>query len=370
MVKSTAMGKQEANIYEIAKEAGVSIATVSRAINHSAAVSERSYRRVMEAVKKLNYVPNGTARALSTSTSTSIGVVIPDINNPFFSLLLEGITRVADEQGYHIFLFNTNETTSREHQVLQAMREHRLRGIIITPVSEQDAETIKKLHDFESLGIPVVLLDREVDSLSFDRVVTDDENGVYLGVSELIQAGHRRIAIITGPETSRPGRERLKGFFRAMQDHKVPIYAQYLRKGNFMVKCAYEQTLALCALERPPTAVFSSNNMTTYGCLKAFSELGLRVGEDISLMGFDDIEALQWLNYNVSVVSRDVPEMGVQAMRLLFERFEHGRGSRQGARHCLPTELILRGSEHLPVMQDDSLDTQGDESPCNDLGGN
>ena len=107
------MGKQEANIYEIAREAGVSIATVSRVINHSNAVSEKSYRRVMDAVRKFNYVPNSTARSLSTSTSTSIGVVIPDINNPFFSLLLEGITRVADERGYHVLLFNTAENTDR-----------------------------------------------------------------------------------------------------------------------------------------------------------------------------------------------------------------------------------------------------------------
>ena len=268
------MGKQEANIYEIAREAGVSIATVSRVINHSNAVSEKSYRRVMDAVRKFNYVPNSTARSLSTSTSTSIGVVIPDINNPFFSLLLEGITRVADERGYHVLLFNTAENTDREHQVLQTMREHRLRGIIITPVSEQDPDTMKRLHNFETLGIPVVLLDREVDSQFFDRVVTDDERGVYAAVSELIRVGPRRIAIITGPEASRPGRERLRGYYRALREHGLPVTPAYIRKGDFMVDCAYEQTLALCAMQEPPTAVFSSNNMTTYGCLKAFNEQG------------------------------------------------------------------------------------------------
>lgn len=342
------MGKQEANIYEIAREAGVSIATVSRVINHSNAVSEKSYRRVMDAVHKFNYVPNSTARSLSTSTSTSIGVVIPDINNPFFSLLLEGITRVADERGYHVLLFNTAENTDREHQVLQTMREHRLRGIIITPVSEQDPDTMKRLHNFETLGIPVVLLDREVDSQFFDRVVTDDERGVYAAVSELIRVGHRRIAIITGPEASRPGRERLRGYYRALREHGLPVTPAYIRKGDFMVDCAYEQTLALCAMQEPPTAVFSSNNMTTYGCLKAFNELGLRVGTDIALVGFDDIDALRWLDYNISVVSRDVPEMGKQAMRLLLQRFESERGERAGARECLPTELLLRGSELLP----------------------
>ena len=129
------MMKQEANIYEIAKEAGVSIATVSRVMNNSCTVSEKSKKRVLDAVEKLNYVPNSAARSLSTSTSTSVGVVIPDINNPFFSRLLQGITSVADEMGLNIFLFGTDESSDREHRVLDTMREHRLRGIIITPVS-------------------------------------------------------------------------------------------------------------------------------------------------------------------------------------------------------------------------------------------
>ena len=207
---------------------------------------------------------------------------------------------------------------------------------------------MKRLHNFETLGIPVVLLDREVDSQFFDRVVTDDERGVYAAISELIRVGHRRIAIITGPEASRPGRERLRGYYRALREHGLPVTPAYIRKGDFMVDCAYEQTLALCAMQEPPTAVFSSNNMTTYGCLKAFNELGLRVGADIALVGFDDIDALCWLDYNISVVSRDVPEMGQQAMRLLLQRFESERGERAGARECLPTELLLRGSELLP----------------------
>lgn len=339
--------KQESNIYEIAKEAGVSIATVSRVINHSSAVSEKSRKRVTEAIKKLNYVPNSTARSLSTSTSTAIGVVIPDINNPFFSLLLEGITRVADEEGYNIFLFNTGEQKEREHQILQSIREHRLRGVIVTPVSETDNDTVARLQDFEDRGIPVVLLDREINSELFDRVVSEDERGSYAAVSELIRVGHRRIAIITGPEDSRPGRERSQGYRNALLEHGLPIEQDLIRKGNFMVNQAYEETKCLCAMEDPPTAIFASNNMTTYGCLRAFSELGLTVGRDIALIGFDDIDALGWLNYPVSVVNRDVPSMGEQAMRLLFSRFDREHHSPQGKRFCLPTELLLRGSEKV-----------------------
>lgn len=337
--------KQESNIYEIAREAGVSIATVSRVINHSSAVSEKSRKRVAEAIQKLNYVPSGTARSLSTSTSTDIGVVIPDINNPFFSLLLEGITRAADEEGYHIFLFNTGEQKEREHQILHSIREHRLRGIIVTPVSETDGETIEQLSSFEDRGIPVVLLDRELRSERFDRVVSADAQGAFRAVSQLIAVGHRRIAIITGPEDSRPGRERLLGYRNALAAHSIAEEPELIRQGDFMVNEAYAQTRRLCALSAPPTAIFASNNMTTYGCLRAFNELGLVTGRDIALIGFDDIDALSWLNYPVSVVNRDVPAMGEEAMRLLLSRFREESTGPSGQRRFLPTELILRGSE-------------------------
>lgn len=339
--------QQETNIYEIAREAGVSIATVSRVINNSSSVSEKSRKKVLNAIRKLNYVPNSNARSLSTSTSSAIGVVIPDMNNPFFSQLLQGITKAADEQGLHIFLFNTDENRKREHQVLQSMREQRLRGIIATPVSESDTVTIERLLGFEKLGIPVVLLDRELENDVFDRVVTEDDEGVFNAVSELIRVGHRRIAIITGPDDSRPGHERFNGYCRAMTANGLPLLPELIREGDFMVKRAYEQTVSLMKLPEPPTAIFSSNNMTTFGCLRAFSELGLKVGEDIALIGFDDIDALGWLNYRISVVSRDVPQMGEQAMRMLLDRFQADKETQSGRKSCLATELILRGSERI-----------------------
>ena len=339
------MGKQEANIYEIAKEAGVSIATVSRVMNQSASVSEKSTKRVMEAVKKLNYVPNSMARSLSTSVSTSVGVVVPDINNPFFSMVLKGVTDVADENGYQVALYSTDENEAREQKILHTLREHRLRGIIITPVSEDYKDTLRHLQGLVARSIPVVLLDREVDDPGFDRVVSQDEDGVYRAVRTLIQGGHERIAIVTGPQYSRPGRERLRGYKRAMSEFGLPLRQEYIRHGDFRIGRAYEETLALCSLEEPPTAIFASNNMTTYGCLKAFDQLGLKIGEDISLFGFDDIESLRWLNYNVSVVSRDVYEMGRRAMRCLLDCFDREERPELGRRESLPTELILRGSE-------------------------
>lgn len=170
---------------------------------------------------------------------------------------------------------------------------------------------------------------------------------MYAGRRELIRVGHRRIAIITGPEASRPGRERLRGYYRALREHGLPVTPAYIRKGDFMVDCAYEQTLALCAMQEPPTAVFSSNNMTTYGCLKAFNELGLRVGADIALVGFDDIDALCWLDYNISVVSRDVRKWAQQAMRLRCSGLK-ASGVSARARASAADGAALRGSELLP----------------------
>lgn len=339
--------KHESNIYEIALEAGVSIATVSRVLNHNASVTQVNREKVLAAIKRLNYVPNSHARSLSTSTSMAIGVIVPDINNPFFSQLLQGITRTADERGLHVVLFNTDENREREHQLLSSMREQRLRAIIAVPVSETDRTTIDCLLDFENHNTPVVLLDRQLRCDVFDRVVSDDACGVSQAVTELYRQGHRRIAIITGPEDSRPGRERLSGYLSAMAECGLPIENDLIRPGNFRSDRAYRQTMQVLDLPSPPTAIVTSNNMTTYGCLRAFNERGLRVGEDISLIGFDDIDALSWLGYRISVINRAVPEMGEQAMRLLLKRFEDERKEPAGCTISLPTELILRGSEHL-----------------------
>ncbi len=296
----------------------------------------------------MNYVPNLAARSLSTSGSTSIGVVLPDVGNQFFMQLLQGITMAADQLGYNIILFDTGNDTGREHRVLDSMREHRLRGIIITLVSYSDWTTIQKLKDFESFGIPVVLLDREVIANDFDRVVSSDEEGSFQAVTELIRLGHRKIALVSGPECVYPVYKRLNGYYRAMRTAGIVVQDEYIRKSDFTVESAYEQVLALCKLTDPPTAVFSFNNKTTYGCLRAFGDLGWELGKDIALIGFDDIEELGWLHFRVSVVSRNVPLMGQIAMEQLAKRVDTGVDDAGSFVTSVETQLILRGSEAYP----------------------
>lgn len=351
------MKRQETNIYSIAKEAGVSIATVSRVVNRSASVSEKSKQKVLDAIKKLNYVPNIAARNLSTSTSTSIGVVIPDVGNRFFMQLLRGITLAADETEYNIVLFDTVNSVEREHSILDTIRELRLGGIIFTPVSYADWVTIQKLKNFESYGVPVVLLDRELIANDFVRVISDDEEGSFQAVMELIRQGHRKIGMIAGPESVYTVYKRLNGFYRALRKAGIVTPDNYVRRADFSVDSGWQEAKALCELPDPPTAIFSLNYDITYGCLKAFGDLGLEIGKDIALIGFDDIEELKWIHSNISAVSRDVPLMGRMAMERLAKRIAGEQEDPEELAVSVQTELILRGSEkfHTNMLDRNTL---------------
>ena len=164
---------------------------------------------------------------------------------------------------------------------------------------------------------------------------------------ELIKAGHERIAIITGPETSKPGKDRCQGYLQAMEDSGLAVPEEYVACGDFKIAKAYECTGRLLGLAQAPTAIFTSNNLSTLGCLKYLTEHKVKIGRDISLMGFDDIDALRMIDYRISVVDRDAREQGREAMRLLQECFEDSGKSRQrGKRITIPYKVILRGSEH------------------------
>lgn len=343
------MKHQETSIYTIAEDAGVSIATVSRVINQIPSVSEKNRQKVLASIKKFNYIPNISARNLSTSRTTSVGVFVPDISNRYFMQLLRGITKEADELGYNIVLFDTANDVMRERKLLDSARELRLCGIIIAPVSYIGWINIQKMKDLEAFGIPIVLMDRELIVDEFDRVVSTDEEGSFQAVSELIRLGHQKIALISGPETVYNVCKRMNGYYNAMRAAGIMVREEYIRKGDFTVDTAYHEAMILCRLPDPPTAIFSFNYDTTYGCLKAFAELNMRVGEDIALIGFDDIEELEHLHYNITVVSRDAPHMGRLAVRQLSKRITSEETKKETTTSFVETELILRGSERYPM---------------------
>lgn len=335
------------NIKELAEKIGVSSATVSRVINDSGYVSDKTRKEVLQAIEKYQYVPNDIARSLSTKSTHSIGVIIPDIENEFFSAIISGISQVAEAHGYNINFMSTNENVDSEHSFLETVGRQRLDGVIITPVSETDATTRDKLLQIEKKGVPVVFVDRSIVGVKFEGVFVDSFAGAYEGVKALIDAGHERIAIITGPETSKPGRERRKGYLKALEDAGLEIRPEYIVSGDFKIEKAYRCTENLLQLETPPTAIFTSNNLTTMGCLKYLTEHKIKLGKHISVLGFDDIEVLKIIKYKLSVVSRDAKQQGIEAMKLLLKQLENKKMPEDPCQINIPYKVILRGSEKL-----------------------
>ncbi|MDF2590549.1 MAG: LacI family transcriptional regulator [Clostridia bacterium] len=334
------------NIDDIAKLIGVSNATVSRAINNSGYVKEETRRKIFEVIEKHQYVPNAVARSLSTRDTLSIGVIIPDIENEFFSSIISGISEVAEQNHYNIHFLGSNETLGIEHAFLDTVQGQRLSGVIITPISEVDPITKARLIHLEKSGIPVVLVDRDIDDAIFEGVFVDNIAGAYDGVNELIKAGHRKIAIIKGPETSKPGKERLIGYKKALEEANIDLSCEYMVPGNFKIMHSYKGTEVLLNLSDPPTAIFACSNMTTLGCLKYLTEKKIKLGKDISLIGFDDIEILKLIDYKISVIDRDAKQQGREAMRLMLERLKN-KGEKKHTRFNVPYQVILRGSERL-----------------------
>ncbi len=333
------------NISDIAKKAGVSTATVSRVLNNSSLVSPKTRDWVLHVIEENEYTPSAIAKNLSARTSDSLGVIFPDIENPFFSSALIGVTEQAEKLGYNVFYFNTDETPEKEHAFLNAVRSRRPAGLIISPADGYDMVTGSTLMEFERHHVPVVLLDRDLQGYDFNLVRAEDKRGAYLAVSALIEAGHRRIAIIVGNPSNRPVFERQAGFREAMQEHGIPIRPDYVVRADQKSEIAYQVTGTLLDLPNPPTAIFTCNNMMTLGCLRCCTERGIAVGKDLSIIGFDEIDILRDVGYCLSVVHRSPREMGSIAMELLQKRLEDPECPAQT--RTVETTLILRGSEKL-----------------------
>lgn len=332
-------------INDIAKKAGVSTATVSRVLNGSNLVKPKTRDRIQAVIDECGYTPSAVAKSLSVQATHNIGVIFPDIENPFFSGALKGITQIAEQNAYNVFFFNTDETVWREHNFLNVVRAQRLDGVIISPVDGYDKTTHCILKEFEQQGIGVVLFDRKLKDGIFSSVLTENTSGACMAVKQLIQEGHRKIALIEGSPSNTPVYERTQGYLQALSDADIPVREDYILRADQKSELAYQATKKLMESSDPPTAIFACNNMMTLGCLRCFTERGIVIGRDISLIGFDDIEMLRLIDYGLSVVDRSEHEMGRQAMELLLERLSEPN---QAVRIVIvPAHLILRGSEKL-----------------------
>lgn len=317
---------KEFTINDIAKEAGVSKATVSRVLNESAIVKDETKERVLEIMNKRHFSPSATARNLSRQESNTIGVIIPEVDNPFFGEMLRGITEVADKHNYTIICCNSDDSAEKDKKALLMLKQHRVCGLMYTPAVDYTTEAqqreINKL--LKDLNAPIVIMDRQPDSLDdYDGVFFDDETALYEATRALIKAGHTKIAIINASLDRVLARMRFRGYEKALSEAGIPLEKKYNFEGDYRMTKAYQLSKKLLAMDDRPTAVLTCNNRTSLGFLKALYERGERPAKDIACIGLDRIEALDIIGNKFNYIERNANQMGIKAIQLLSDRIHN-----------------------------------------------
>jgi LacI family transcriptional regulator len=329
-------------IHDVAARAGVSAATVSR---HLRGQRVRTAEAIQEAIDALGYRPSLAAQSLKSGRTNTIGVVVPDITNPYFAAVVKGMESASRDRGYRILLANSDESSEREEDVLADMI-HQVDGVILAPATEQD-ETPLHVRD---AGVPLVFVDRDLaGGEHFDAVLVNNREGGRQAASHLLSLGHSRIAAISGQQETTPGRHRREGFLEALAEAGVELLPEFDLIGDFREESGYQLTLQLLSSAEPPTALFTANNLMTVGALKALHDMRANVPGDVSVIGFDDLDTGPLLNPPLTVIDRPMVEQGVLAMRLLLQRLGQGDDRDRGSRRItLDTKLVQRGSTGVP----------------------
>ena len=329
-----------ATVREVARRAGVSPMTVSRVVNGSRRVRPETRLAVEQVIAAVGYVPNDLARGLTTRKTLTLGLIVPDVGNPFYAPIARGAESVARRSGYRVLLCNSEGDLSLEGEYIAAMLRHRVDGLLIVPVS--DASRIH-LHRLDRHGTPYVLIDRSIPGVEADVVQGDSLGGARKLIEHLIGLRHTRIAMIAESESVSTSRERRRGYRDALEAAGLPVLPELLVEATVDMQGGYTGIHALLKLDPRPTAVFAINNLVAVGAVKALREQGLTVPGDMALVAFDDIEHVAALNPFLTVMPQPAETFGTIAVQLLFDRIL-GRGQPQPRRVVLPSDVVVRES--------------------------
>lgn len=327
-----------ATIYDVARRAGVSPATVSRVLNGNHRVSPELRQRVLEAARALNYAPNYSARSLSSQRTATLGLLLPDIANPFFAEIARGVEDAAAEAGYTLLIGSTDGDPLREQHYVASLQAGRVDGILFAGANLG----APLLEGWLVRGVAVGLVDRLVDEddVPVDAVLTDNVEGGALAVRHLLNLGHTRLAVVTGPQRVRTARDRLVGAHQAAAERGVSLDPDLIIEGNFKESGGYQAARILFSRPNPPTAIFAQNDMMALGVLRYLEEAGIRVPDEVALIGFDDIAFAALSRPALTTIAQPKYEMGRLAAQLLVERLAD---SQQAPRRLvLQPRLVLR----------------------------
>ncbi len=336
------MVKRTATIKDVALLAGVSTATVSHVINGTRQVGSILSDRVNQAIYELGYRPNLIARSLRKKGSGSIGVILVDDTHPFFCESTRGVRDAALEAGYNILVCNSCGEPERENGFLEMLAEKRVEGIILFNVRSSRLREMARLR----VSVPVVLVDREGGRRRMDSVVVDHYTGALEAMDHLLSLGHGRIAVITGPTNSPPSLLRLKAYSHSLERADISCDKSLIRRGDFSSESGYNAVFPLIASGEPPTAIFAFNDLMAYGAITALADKGLRVPEDVSVVGYDDIQLSSFFNPPLTTVSQPKRAVGRAAFALLRERIANESHPARCIR--MSARLVVRRSTSRP----------------------
>jgi len=327
---------------DIANKAGVSVSTVSRILNKKAEkyrISAKTESLVLKLAKGLNYTPNQLARGLRLKRTHSIGLIVPDISNPFFAAVTRAVQRAAHEVGYSLIVCDTDEDESQEVAHIKVLRSKGVDGMVVMPVGKSGAHLQQLIND----GMPLVVIDRIFEDLHCDSVVVDNYKGAYEAVDYLVKNGHTRIAIIQGLPNTYTSKGRLSGYRDALKANNIEPDPRLVVGKDFRQETGYIETKILLSLDPRPTAIFSTSDLITLGALEAINEEGLHIPEDLSLVAFDDIDQVNFFTTPLTTISQPKEIMGKVAIKLLIEKIKnHNEG--EPRRIMLSPKLVERNS--------------------------
>jgi LacI family transcriptional regulator len=324
---------------DVAQEAGVSLMTVSRVVNNKDGVSDRTRQRVLEVVDALGYRPSSIARGLVTKHTNTLGIVVPDIANPFFSSIARGAEQQAYAETYSVFVGNTDEEPKRERAILESLEDKRVDGILLCSSRLDEAELAEMVDRFPA----VVLVSRKLDHDGCVGVILiADELGGKIATQHLIQSGHRNIGLITGPQISHSTRGRFKGYQTALEQADIPYNPDWVRYCSPVITQGRDTAYQLLEDNPELTALFCHNDLVAVGALQACTRLGLDVPDDIAIVGFDDIDMAAIVSPALTTLRVDRAEIGRSAMRMLLAQIQDC--SETPREIVLEPELVVRES--------------------------
>lgn len=328
------------NLTKVAEKAGVSIATVSRVINNNSNVNAETRLKVEQAIKSLKYKPNRIAKRLRNKNASSnlLGVLIPDIQNPFYVEVLRGIEDVAYKNGYVLIVCNFSQDEEKEKLYIDTLQSESIDGLIAAPSSEEN----EKIINLVKSGMPLVCVDRGLNGVDVDLVLVENRNGAYAATEYLAKSGYKRIAYISGIPALPSSRQREKGYLDALVANGISIDRELIKYGDSRHESGVKLCNELLNLPNPPDAIFTGNNLITLGALETIHKRNLKIPDDIAIVGFDDMYWSISLNPPLTAVRQPAHEIGKRAAELLIQRINDP--SRPTVNMTLKTELMIRSS--------------------------